>query len=216
MDLDCGGGDAYADVDAPRYLLVGSGGYDRSIALYDISRHGSDARVHHRVGGSRIPSTSSSAATTTHRPMARSVIGHRRYRAGGRRRRGDGNDGEYDIDGINDIDDDACDVPSGHRHPILGVHWYPGEQRFFLRNIRHSSRQRASFHKHIMNAPPLRPEKKKQKSQSRLRFLRLGVHVGGGTRVGCAQLRSRVRDVQSRPCRRRINGGGTDRVVLVR
>ncbi|KAL3815467.1 hypothetical protein ACHAXA_008517 [Cyclostephanos tholiformis] len=56
MDLDRGR-DGYSDGSTttpppsssmPRYLLVGSAGYDRSIALYDISYYGSDMHLHHR------------------------------------------------------------------------------------------------------------------------------------------------------------------------
>jgi hypothetical protein len=107
MDLDRGGDDG----GTPRYLLVGSGGYDRSIALYDISYYGSDMHLHRGRDSSTTSSSHASSAATTHRPIARS-IGHRQS-AGEQR---DGGGGAA-----------ASDVPSGHRHPVLGVHWYPGE-----------------------------------------------------------------------------------------
>ncbi|KAL3764538.1 hypothetical protein ACHAW5_004802 [Stephanodiscus triporus] len=51
------------------------------------------------------------------RPIARSVPG------------ATSSSGARDYDDDDDVVVDACGVPAGHRHPIAGVHWYPGDVR---------------------------------------------------------------------------------------
>ena len=114
----------------PRYLLVGSGGGDCSIALYDLSCFGSDAYLYHSTSCSSSSSSSNTndnssnnaiissknnlsfrsndPALWTHRPIARSL----RQNA---------------LSSSNAPENVVNGVPSGHRHPLRGVHWYPGE-----------------------------------------------------------------------------------------
>eukprot|EP01082_Thalassiosira_pseudonana_P003085 g3551.t1 g3551 contig12:2303120-2304985(+) len=116
MDIDRG-----RDEDTnspPRYLLVGSGGGDCSIALYDLSYFGSDQYLYQQSSSSKSSLSSqtnysqwhnqhqTTTSAVTHRPIARSV----RHNST-----------------ASDTEENASGVPSGHRHPILGVHWYPGD-----------------------------------------------------------------------------------------
>ena len=105
MDLD-GGNDDTLSGSPPRYLLVGSGGGDCSVSLYDLSRFGSDRHLYPSTsdGESRRQRTERAA---THRPVARSI----RHSANGE---------ELSAEAVGG-------VPSGHRQPLLGVHWYPGD-----------------------------------------------------------------------------------------
>ena len=133
MDLDRGNDDSFGSSSSspPRYLLVGSGGGDCSIALYDLSCFGSDAYLYHSTCSSSLSSSSSNndnssnnaiissqnnlsfrsndPALWTHRPIARSL----RQNA---------------LSSSNVPENVVVNgVPSGHRHPLRGVHWYPGE-----------------------------------------------------------------------------------------
>jgi len=98
-----------------RYLLVGSSGNDCSIALYDLSYFGSDSYINnqnhenddcHR-NRQQQQHVNDHRSTSTHRPIARSV-----------KHMSVSQPYEYD---------DASSVPTGHRHPILSVHWYPAD-----------------------------------------------------------------------------------------
>ncbi len=119
MDLDRGN-DAHScsgssSSSPPRYLLVGSGGGDCSIAVYDLSCFGSDSYLYHENSSSQNNNLSSlrkhrsnEQSLWTHRPIARSLRHHTPLSSGVQ---------ENIVNGI----------PSGHRHPLRGVHWYPGE-----------------------------------------------------------------------------------------
>ena len=112
MDLDRGH-DESAPYDAPcRYLLVGSGGSDCSIALYDLSYFGSDSCLYQQKSQSTMNTTTLGKvpmAAVTHRPIARSVRHNE------------------SIDAQN-----IGAVPSGHRYPLLGVNWYPADHGSFV------------------------------------------------------------------------------------
>ncbi|KAL7547822.1 hypothetical protein ACHAWF_011094, partial [Thalassiosira exigua] len=119
MDLDRGNDDTLTG-SPPRYLLVGSGGGDCSVALYDLSYFGSDECLYQRpssstlstVGSARFPRALDRkfrTSSVTHRPIARSL------------RRG--------RDSATSDDGNAGGAPSGHRHPLLGVRWYPADVR---------------------------------------------------------------------------------------
>eukprot|EP00984_Skeletonema_dohrnii_P019886 scaffold9604_cov167-Skeletonema_dohrnii-CCMP3373.AAC.10 len=99
----------------PRYLLVGSGGSECTICLYDVSFFGSDECLNqknrnqqqqHNVHNTQQhrQQTKSTIASMTHRPIARSI----RH----------SNDAAIT---------DASGVPNGHRQPILSVKWYPAD-----------------------------------------------------------------------------------------
>ena len=125
MDLDHGNDGTLAG-SPPRYLLVGSDGGDCTIGLYDLSYFGSDAYLYQQqqkqqstlyknnISSERIHSQSSQShnnASVTHRPIARSL------------RQGNNSTS------ASASTDDASGVPSGHRQPLLGLHWYPGDVR---------------------------------------------------------------------------------------
>jgi WD40 repeat protein len=114
MDLDRG----YDPINSstatspPRYLLVGSGGGDCSIALYDLSYFGSDQYLNQsqqkqqQQNGLQPKST---IASVTHRPIARSL-------------RHSSNDNTTTTSAT-----EISGVPNGHRQPILNVKWYPAD-----------------------------------------------------------------------------------------
>mmetsp|Transcript_27018 Transcript_27018/g.57888 ORF Transcript_27018/g.57888 Transcript_27018/m.57888 type:complete len:700 (-) Transcript_27018:713-2812(-) len=118
MDLDRGN---TLTGSPPRYLLVGSGGGDCSIALYDLSYFGSDHHLYqqspssnkssHSMNSQSLHHQSNNQSSVTHRPIARSL-----------RQQNNSASGE----------ENASGVPSGHRQPLLGVHWYPGDPGAFL------------------------------------------------------------------------------------
>lgn len=102
----------------PRYLLVGSGGSDCTICLFDLSYFGSDeclnrqsrnySQQHNDLydNNTQQQQQKSTIASVTHRPIARSI----RH--------------------FNDTATvDTSGVPNGHRQPILGVKWYPADVR---------------------------------------------------------------------------------------
>jgi len=117
MDLDKGYDlNSSTATSPPRYLLVGSGGSECTICLYDVSFFGSDEclnqnnknqqqqhNVHNNTQQHR-QQTKSTIASMTHRPIARSI----RH----------SNDTAIT---------DASGVPNGHRQPILSVKWYPAD-----------------------------------------------------------------------------------------
>ena len=112
MDLDRGNDNSLTG-SPPRYLLVGSGGGNSSIALYDLSYFGSDSYLYQQQSSSvshvhsqSLHNKPSNQASVTHRPIARSLR-----------------------QGNNSHTDELASggVPSGHRQPLMGVHWYPGE-----------------------------------------------------------------------------------------
>mmetsp|Transcript_3766 Transcript_3766/g.6973 ORF Transcript_3766/g.6973 Transcript_3766/m.6973 type:complete len:760 (+) Transcript_3766:202-2481(+) len=112
MDIDRGINGSVTGDSPSRYLLVGSGGGDCSISLYDLSyfgcdeylyQHSSTSQYLHKTNAHSQPSM----ASLTHRPIARSL-------------RKNSSIFEDDINAISG-------VPSGHRHPVLGVHWYPAD-----------------------------------------------------------------------------------------
>ncbi len=110
MDLDKGYDlNSSTNNSPPRYLLVGSGGGDCSLCLYDVSYFGSDEYLNqnqqqqqHNIHNTQ--QTKSTIASMTHRPIARSI-------------RDSNNTAITDISG----------VPNGHRQPILGTKWYPAD-----------------------------------------------------------------------------------------
>ncbi|KAL7500496.1 hypothetical protein ACHAWT_010465, partial [Skeletonema menzelii] len=111
MDLDKGYDlNSSTTTSPPRYLLVGSGGSDCTICLYDLSYFGSDQYLNqgsknqqqHNVHNAQ--QTKSTIASMTHRPIARSI-------------RQSNDTAVTDISG----------VPNGHRQPILSVKWYPAD-----------------------------------------------------------------------------------------
>ena len=115
MDLDHGR-DGTLSGSPPRYLLVGSGGGDCSIALYDLSYFGSDQYLYQKQSTSSSSQfmnsqsimhnrSKNNQASVTHRPIARSL----RHQSS------------------TSAEENASGVPSGHRQPLLGVHWYPGD-----------------------------------------------------------------------------------------
>jgi len=114
MDIDNGNDDTITGSPS-RYLLVGSSGGDCTIALYDLSYFGSDGYLYQQQQQqqstsnnynsiSSQPSTGS-LASVTHRPIAKSIK-HQSSTT---------------------FEEDASAVPSGHKHPILGCKWYPGD-----------------------------------------------------------------------------------------
>lgn len=144
MDLDRGHDANYSTSglsSPPRYLLVGSGGGDCSIALYDLSCFGSDAYLYHHHPQQRSSSSSISShnlsslqkhhskdqsSLSTHRPIARSLRQQPNV--------GMSSSSEEDVP-----ENSVHGVPSGHRHPLRGVHWYPGE--FIINNYSYCSVQ---------------------------------------------------------------------------
>lgn len=131
MDLDRGHDANYSTSGSsspPRYLLVGSGGADCSIALYDLSCFGSDSYLYHHPQQRSSSSSSISShnlsslqkhhskepSLSTHRPIARSLRQQHNV--------GMSSSSEEDVP-----ENNVHGVPSGHRHPLRGVHWYPGE-----------------------------------------------------------------------------------------
>ena len=115
MDLNRGH-DGESQMNSPsRYLLVGSAGSDCSIALYDLSYFGSDERLYSSLNTDRsfiqqheqLP-----IAAVTHRPIARSLR-------------------QNEEESIQEIANMGS-VPSGHRQPLLGVHWYPADHGSFV------------------------------------------------------------------------------------
>lgn len=114
MDLDRGYNDLSANSPS-RYLLLGSGGSDCSIAMYDLSYFGSDEYLYQKSHPSSIitskPRDKLPTAAVTHRPIARSV-----------RHNEESIEESVNIGG----------VPSGHRQPLLGVHWYPADHGSFV------------------------------------------------------------------------------------
>lgn len=112
MDLDRGH-DGESQMNFPsRYLLVGSGGSDCSIALYDLSYFGSDERLYSSLNTDRTLMQQLPIAAVTHRPVARSIR-------------------QNEEESIQDIANMGA-VPSGHRQPLLGVHWYPADHGSFV------------------------------------------------------------------------------------
>ena len=81
MDLDRGADGGVAGSSPPRYLLVGAGGGDCSIALYDLSYFGSDDYVarsnaqRHRRDQHCSLNQQTRKSTITHRVIARSLRG---------------------------------------------------------------------------------------------------------------------------------------------
>ena len=114
MDLDRGHNDSRPNSPS-RYLLVGSGGNDCSIALYDLSYFGSDEGLSQKSCSSTVSNgfaqNNLPLAAVTHRPIARSV--------------------RHNEDTIQDTIN-IGGVPSGHRQPLLGVHWYPADHGSFV------------------------------------------------------------------------------------
>lgn len=111
MDIDNGNDDTITGSPS-RYLLVGSSGGDCTIALYDLSYFGSDGYLYQQQQQSHASnnissqsSTTSSLASVTHRPIAKSI----RHQSS------------------TTFEQDASAVPSGHKHPLLGCKWYPGD-----------------------------------------------------------------------------------------
>ena len=118
MDIDRGNDDTLTG-SPPRYLLVGGG--DCSIAKYDLSYYGSDHYLNQHSSPSSTNSKLSSAqinsqfinnhqqhdpSTVTHKPIARSK--------------------RHDNSAYS-AEENACGLPSGHRQPLLGINWYPGD-----------------------------------------------------------------------------------------
>lgn len=114
MDLDRGYNHFSANAPS-RYLLVGSAGVDCSIALYDLSYFGSDECLYQKSQDSSVAAPKRREkipmAAVTHRPIARSV-----------RHNEESIEDSVNIGG----------VPSGHRQPLLGVHWYPADHGSFV------------------------------------------------------------------------------------
>jgi hypothetical protein len=119
MDLDRGNHANPSSGSPPRYLLVGSGGGDCSIALYDLSCFGSDSYLNNSSSSQNYSNNNNSSSLRkhcsneqslwTHRPIARSLRHYNPLSSG-------------------DVQDNIVNgIPSGHRHPLRGVHWYPGE-----------------------------------------------------------------------------------------
>ena len=123
MDLDKGNdpNNSSTSTSPPRYLLVGCGGSDCTICLYDLSYFGSDqclnnsqSQNHHHQQQQQQHNgyntqqhrqqPKSTIASVTHRPIAQSI-------------RHSNNTAPADISG----------VPNGHRQPILNVKWYPAD-----------------------------------------------------------------------------------------
>ncbi len=103
MDLDKGFDlNSSTTTSPPRYLLVGSGGSDCTICLYDLSHFGSDQYLNQ--SNKNTQQTKSTIASMTHRPIARSIR-------------------HSDDTAITDV----SGVPDGHRQPILSVKWYPAD-----------------------------------------------------------------------------------------
>lgn len=109
MDLDKGYDLHWNSTSSPpRYLLVGSGGGDCSIALYDLSYFGTDQYLNQQQK-QNTAQTKSTIASMTHRPIARSI----RH----------SNDNATTATAV--ANEQISGVPNGHRQPILNVKWYP-------------------------------------------------------------------------------------------
>eukprot|EP00580_Thalassiosira_gravida_P015246 CAMPEP_0201661052 /NCGR_PEP_ID=MMETSP0494-20130426/3522_1 /ASSEMBLY_ACC=CAM_ASM_000839 /TAXON_ID=420259 /ORGANISM="Thalassiosira gravida, Strain GMp14c1" /LENGTH=728 /DNA_ID=CAMNT_0048139065 /DNA_START=264 /DNA_END=2450 /DNA_ORIENTATION=+ len=118
MDLDRGNNDVsnnnnLAGNSPSRYLLVGAGGGDCSITLYDLSYFGSDHCLYQQSSRSNSQYIHSNRhqnnqSSVTHRPIARSLRHANNATA-------------------IPLEDNASGIPSGHRQPLLGVNWYPGD-----------------------------------------------------------------------------------------
>ncbi|KAL9189990.1 hypothetical protein ACHAXT_009665 [Thalassiosira profunda] len=112
MDLDRGNDDTLAG-SPPRYLLVGSGGGECSIALYDLSYFGSDRHLYQQSSSEKGDNSQhaprgkekSHPSMFAHRPIARSLRHNSEASP----------------------EENAGGVPSGHRQPLLGVKWYPAD-----------------------------------------------------------------------------------------
>lgn len=111
MDIDDGNDDTITGSPS-RYLLVGSSGGDCTIALYDLSYFGSDGYLYQQQQStynnitSQSSTSGSSLSSVTHRPIAKSI----KHQSN-----------------TTSIEEDASAVPSGHKHPLLGCKWYPGD-----------------------------------------------------------------------------------------
>ena len=114
MDIDNGNDDTMTGSPS-RYLLVGSSGGDCTIALYDLSYFGSDGYLYQQQQqstsnnniSSQLNASSGSLASVTHRPIAKSI--------------------KHQSITTSTIEEDVSAVPSGHKHPLLGCKWYPGD-----------------------------------------------------------------------------------------
>ena len=117
MDIDNGNDDTMTGSPS-RYLLVGSSGGDCTIAMYDLSYFGSDGYLYQQQQStsnnynnsisSQSSTSISNLASVTHRPIAKSI----RHQSS-----------------TTSIKEDASAVPSGHKHPLLGCKWYPGDAK---------------------------------------------------------------------------------------
>ena len=127
LDRGIGGGDTGESTNPSRYLLVGSGGGDCSISLYDLSYFGSDHSLYQQSSKSHSTTSQysqhhksnkkSSLAAVTHRPIARSL---RNNSTTHNYSNSSHPEEERNINAISG-------VPTGHRHPLLGLHWYPAD-----------------------------------------------------------------------------------------
>ena len=116
MDLDRGCDPNSSTTTAPpRYLLVGSGGGDCTICLYDLSIFGSDEYLNNKQQQDNLHTaekhalaSKSTIGSVTHRPIARSL--------------------RHSNDTITDI----SGVPDGHRQPILSAKFYPADAGCFV------------------------------------------------------------------------------------
>jgi len=112
MDIDNGNDDTITGSPS-RYLLVGSSGGDCTIALYDLSYFGSDGYLYQQQQStsnntlSQSSTSGGSLASVAHRPIAKSI--------------------RHQSSITSTIEEDASAVPSGHKHPLLGCKWYPGD-----------------------------------------------------------------------------------------
>lgn len=111
MALDRGYNESQPDSPS-RYLLVGSGGSDCSISLYDLSYFGSDDCLYQQSRSLKtLTQNTPPLPAVTHRPVARSV-----------RHNEESIEETVNVGG----------VPSGHRQPLLGAHWYPADHGSFV------------------------------------------------------------------------------------
>ena len=114
MDLDRGHdpNNSSTATSPPRYLLVGSGGGDCSIALYDLSYFGSDQYLNQSQQQQQRQQyrlqPKSTIASVTHCPIARSLR-------------------HSNANATTTSATEISGVPNGHRQPILNVKWYPAD-----------------------------------------------------------------------------------------
>ncbi|KAL7460053.1 hypothetical protein ACHAXS_000521, partial [Conticribra weissflogii] len=127
MDIDRGIDGSMTGDSPSRYLLVGSGGGDCSISLYDLSYFGSDEYLYQHSSMSHSNSTEFHSSTSqylhktnTHSQPSMAAVTHRPIARSLRDTTQNSSLSEEDMNAISG-------VPAGHRHPVLGVHWYPAD-----------------------------------------------------------------------------------------